>query len=79
MLDIVEDLRSKKSSSAVFSFLKSVLAKSFPNPGEKLSVKTFETDTYELERSDNDYLLDIVRLLLAQTYIIRCHSKTCLS
>ena len=60
VLNIVEKLRTEKSASAVFSFLKTTLAKTFPQPGEKLSIRTFEGDVHELERSANDYLLDLV-------------------
>lgn len=60
MLNIVEKLRTERSASAVFSFLKTTLAKSFPKPGEKLVVRTFEGDTHEMQRSDKDFLLDLV-------------------
>jgi len=59
LLDIIEQLR-KKSSSSVFSFLKSVLAQTFPNPGESLTIRTFEGQQYTLRRRDNDFLLDFV-------------------
>lgn len=64
MLNIVENLR-KRSSSAVFSFLKSVLAKTFPNPGETLSIRTFDGDDFSLSRSDNDFMLDFVSLVVS--------------
>jgi hypothetical protein len=60
MLNIVEKLRTERSASAVFSFLKTTLAKKFPKPGEKLVVRTFEGDTHEMQRSDKDFLLDLV-------------------
>lgn len=59
LLNIVEELR-KKSSSAVFSFLKTVLAKSFPRPGDTLSIRTFENEIFEIKRSDTDFLLEYV-------------------
>eukprot|EP01102_Stenamoeba_stenopodia_P009529 TRINITY_DN2819_c0_g1_i4.p1 TRINITY_DN2819_c0_g1~~TRINITY_DN2819_c0_g1_i4.p1 ORF type:complete len:792 (-),score=149.55 TRINITY_DN2819_c0_g1_i4:69-2444(-) len=65
MLDIVEE-RRQHSSSAVFVFLKSVLANPFPAPGESISVTTLSAtgnvpDKYELTRpSGNDFLLDYV-------------------
>lgn len=77
ILDIVEDIRKTGASSQVFSFLKSVLAKSmrgcahkfthkhtstaFPKPGDTLSVRTFDGGSYELRRSDNEFMLDMVR------------------
>ena len=66
ILDIVEE-RRKYSSSAVFTFLKSVLAHSLPSPGEKFTISTFsssganEPDKYELSvPPQNDFLLDYV-------------------
>jgi len=60
ILDIVEELLNNKNSSTAFSFLKSVLAKEFPNPGDVLLIRTFDGVSYELKRSDNDFLLDFV-------------------
>lgn len=68
LLNIVEELR-KKSSSAVFSFLKSVLAKSFPKPGETLVIRTFENEVFEIKRSEKNYLLEYVFLNLANLLI----------
>eukprot|EP01117_Protostelium_nocturnum_P009442 TRINITY_DN3368_c0_g1_i3.p1 TRINITY_DN3368_c0_g1~~TRINITY_DN3368_c0_g1_i3.p1 ORF type:complete len:691 (+),score=220.62 TRINITY_DN3368_c0_g1_i3:186-2258(+) len=59
LLNAIEQLR-KKSSSAVFSFLRTVLAKQFPNPGETISIRTFDGPTFNLTRSDNNFLLDLV-------------------
>ena len=65
LLDIVQE-RRKTSSSAVFSFLKSVLAQPLPAPGRTLQVATFSTsgaqpDRYELELPlGNEFLLDYV-------------------
>eukprot|EP01091_Cochliopodium_minus_P014159 TRINITY_DN4757_c0_g1_i1.p1 TRINITY_DN4757_c0_g1~~TRINITY_DN4757_c0_g1_i1.p1 ORF type:complete len:436 (-),score=108.17 TRINITY_DN4757_c0_g1_i1:596-1903(-) len=51
ILDIVEE-RRKVNRTSVFSFLQTMLAKPFPEPGETIEVKTFGTkggqDTYEL-------------------------------
>jgi len=59
MLDVVEQLR-KKSSSSVFAFLKAVLAKTFPQPGETLSIQTFEGQNFKLKRSENNFMLESV-------------------
>jgi hypothetical protein len=63
ILDIVERRRNM-SSSAVFAFLKAVLAHPFPAPGESFVVKTFSTsetpDVYTLARPNDEYLLDHV-------------------
>jgi hypothetical protein len=62
-LDIVEERRkasTKPKPTAVFSFLQSVLANKFPDPGETITVRTFAAgggasssngDVYQLTRS----------------------------
>lgn len=63
VLDIVET-RRKISSTAVFAFLKTVLAHPFPAPGESFVVKTFSKsdtpDIYTFSRPNDEYLLDHV-------------------
>ncbi|MDP2436974.1 MAG: hypothetical protein Q8P67_14590, partial [archaeon] len=65
ILDIVEE-RRRASSTAVFTFLKTVLNNQAPAPGTSLKVSTFpvageKPDEYELRRAtDNDYLLDYI-------------------
>jgi hypothetical protein len=60
ILDIVEQ-RREASSSAVFTFLKAVLAEKVPGPGDRIAIKTFSAtkkdspDEYQLRRDDNDY------------------------
>jgi hypothetical protein len=63
ILDIVEERRkasTKPKPTAVFSFLQSVLANKFPDPGETITVRTFAAgggasssngDVYQLTRS----------------------------
>jgi len=62
VLDIVEERRrasTKPKPTAVFSFLQSVLANKFPDPGETISIRTFAVGnggssdgaTYKLNRS----------------------------
>jgi len=67
-LDIVEE-RRKTSSSAVFTFLKSVLAQEIPSPGQTITVTTFSAsggakpDEYKLTRpANNEFLFDYVNL-----------------
>lgn len=62
LLDVVQELR-QIGSSRVFAFLKSVLAQSFPQPGETLNVKTFEGGNYSITRAADDFLLDFVSLI----------------
>ncbi|KAH3768013.1 suppression of tumorigenicity 5 [Pelomyxa schiedti] len=64
LLDIIESRR--KTSSAVFNFLKAVLAHPFPAPGDSFVVRTFSCtstsgmDEYTIMRPASEMLLDYV-------------------
>eukprot|EP01105_Mastigella_eilhardi_P019978 TRINITY_DN4727_c0_g1_i1.p1 TRINITY_DN4727_c0_g1~~TRINITY_DN4727_c0_g1_i1.p1 ORF type:complete len:834 (-),score=124.28 TRINITY_DN4727_c0_g1_i1:60-2561(-) len=66
LLGIIAE-RRKASSSAVFAFLRAVLANPFPAPGKSFVVKTFSTtggpmDEYTISRPAAETLIDYVSL-----------------
>lgn len=68
ILDVVEEKHTNRSHNLVFVFLKAVLARPFPAPGESIDVKTFsgsdEPDTYSFLRPPDSSVLDYVRAIL---------------
>lgn len=68
ILDVVEEKHTNRSHNLVFVFLKAVLARPFPAPGESIDVKTFsgsdEPDTYSFLRPPDSSVLDYVSAIL---------------